>query len=96
MLKSFFSVLENDCLQSHESHQLSFNIKISAHLFFQRKSVKPIIIQEFSFDRNDKVKMTVKDKIEKLKQFLQERSVEAVKTIIYIFQDFNMFNFVLF
>ena len=64
-LKSFFLVLENDCFQSHESHQLSAKIRISAHLFFHEKLVKPITIQEISYDRNDKVKMTVKDKIKK-------------------------------
>ena len=37
-LKSFlFLVLENDCFQSHESHQLSTNIRISASLFFHKK-----------------------------------------------------------
>ena len=39
--------------------------------------------------------MTVKDKIKKFNYFLQE-SVEAVKTIIYIFQGFNMLHFGLF
>ena len=65
-------------------------------LIFHEKPVKPITIQEISYDRNDKVKMTVKDKIKNFNYFLQERSVEAVKTIIYIFQDFKIFNCVLF
>ena len=33
--------------------------------FFYEKPVKPITIQEVSYDQNDKVKMTVKDKIKK-------------------------------
>ena len=53
-------------------------------------------MQEISYNWNDKVKMTVKDIIEKFNLFLEERSVEAVKTIIYIFKDFNIFNFVSF
>ena len=63
---------------------------------FHEKPVKPITIQEISYDRNDKVKMTVKDKIKNFNYFFQERSVEAVKIIIYIFQDFKIFNCVLF
>ena len=55
-LKSFFLVLENDCFQSHESHQLSIKIRISAHLFFHEKPVKPITIHEISYDRSDKIK----------------------------------------
>ena len=33
--------------------------------FFQEESIKPVIIQEISYDGNDKVKTTVKDKMEK-------------------------------
>ena len=88
--------MENDCFQSHKSHQLSIIIRILAHLFFCEKPVKPITIQEVSYDQNDKVKKTVEDEIKKFNYFLQERSVEAVKTIKYIFQDFNIFNCVLF
>ena len=61
----FFLVLENDCFQSRENHQLSKNIRKSAHLFFHEKPVKHIAILEISYDRNDKVKMTVKVKIAK-------------------------------
>ena len=57
--------MENDCFQSHECHQLSTNIRILAHQFFRQKPVKPFIIQEISYDQNDKVKMTGKDKIKK-------------------------------
>ena len=55
-LKSFFFlILENDCFQSHESHQLFTNIRISVLLFFHEKPMKVITMQEFSYDRNDKV-----------------------------------------
>ena len=40
--------------------------------------------------------MTVRDKIKKFNWFLQERGVEAVKTMMYIFQNFNMLNCALF
>ena len=36
---------------------------MSAHLFVHEKPMKPIILQEISSDRNDKLKITVKDKI---------------------------------
>ena len=49
--------------------------------------MKAITIEEISYDRNDKVYMTVRDK---------ERGVEAVKTMMYIFQEFIIFNSVLF
>ena len=55
-----------------------------------------VFIQEFSYDYYDKVKTTVKDKIEKINLILHESSFEAVETIFYIFEDFNMLNFVLF
>ena len=35
-------------------------------IFVLEKPVKHITIQEVSYDRNDKVKMTVKDKIKKI------------------------------
>ena len=54
-LKSFFLILENDCFQSHESHQLSTNIRISVLLFFHEKPMKAITLHEISYDRNDKV-----------------------------------------
>ena len=60
-----FLFLENDCFQSHESHQPSTNIRISAHLFLHEKPVKPITLQEISYNWIDKVKMTVKDKFKK-------------------------------
>ena len=62
---SFFLVLENDCFQNHESHQLSTNIRISANLFLHEKPVKPITIQEILYNWIDKVKMAVKEKIKK-------------------------------
>ena len=64
-LKSFFLDLENDCFQIHESHQLSTNIRMSAHLFLHEKPVKSVTIQKNSYDRNEKAKMTAKDKIKK-------------------------------
>ena len=48
-------MLENDCFQSHESHQLSTNIRISVLLFLHEKRMKAITMQEISYDRNDKV-----------------------------------------
>ena len=32
--------LENNCFQSHQSRQLSTNIRISAHLFCHEKTIK--------------------------------------------------------
>ena len=64
-LKSFFSFFENNCFQSHENHQLSTQIRISAQFFHREKSSKPVIIQEFSYDLKGKVKSTVKDQCEK-------------------------------
>ena len=37
-LKSVFFLLEKNCFQSHESQQLSTNIRISARLFFFEKT----------------------------------------------------------
>ena len=54
-LKGFFLILENDCFQSHESHQLSTNFRILFLLFFHEKPMKAITIQEISYNRNDKV-----------------------------------------
>ena len=54
-LKVFFLILENDGFESHKSHQLSANIRISVFLFFHEKPIKAITIQEISYDRNDKV-----------------------------------------
>ena len=54
-LKKFLFFLENDGFESHKSHQLSANIRISAFLFFHEKPMKAITIQEISYDRNDKV-----------------------------------------
>ena len=53
--KFFFLILENDGFESHKSHQLSANIRISVFLFFHEKPMKAITIQEISYDRNDKV-----------------------------------------
>ena len=65
-LKSFlFLVLENDCFQSPESNQLYCDIRTSARLFFHKQSVKPITIQEISYNGNDEVKISVKEKIKK-------------------------------
>ena len=44
----FFLVLENDFFQNYESHQLSTNIRISAHLLVHEKPMKPITIHELS------------------------------------------------
>ena len=41
-------------------------------------------------------KTTVKDSNEKLKKFLLESGVEAVKTTIYSFNNFDMYNCVIF
>ena len=53
--KVFFLILENDGFESHKSHQLSANIRISVFLFFHEEPMKAITIQEISYDRNDKV-----------------------------------------
>ena len=74
-LKNFL-VLENDCFQSQESQQLSTNIRISANLFFRETPMKLITIQEISYGRNDKVKITVKTKLKTSHNFFtffQER-----------------------
>ena len=44
----------------------------------------------------DKLKTTVKDSSEKLKKILLESGVEAVTTKIYSFNDFDMYNCVIF
>ena len=54
-LKNYFLILENDGFESHKSHQLSANIRISVFLFFHEKPMKAITKQEISYDRNDKV-----------------------------------------
>ena len=43
---SFFFILENNCLQSPESHYLSSNTRTSDHLLFQEKQNKPGIVGE--------------------------------------------------
>ena len=40
-MRGFFLALENNCFQSPESHQLSTNIRITAHLLFYENPMKP-------------------------------------------------------
>ena len=52
-----------------------------------------VIIQLISYDCRDKAKTTVKDNSKtKINYIPRERDVEAVETIIYVFQDFCMHN----
>ena len=41
---------EKKYFQSHESHQLSSNIRISARLFFRENQIKRVIEQEILYD----------------------------------------------
>ena len=88
---SFF-IFENNCIQSHEIHQLSTQFGILAHLFFLNKPMRPEIFKKFHTTEKDKVKTRVKDECEKFNQILRERGVEAVKTKINVSIDFYVFN----
>ena len=48
-LESVF-IFEKDCNQSHEGHHLSTQIRMQAPLFFHKKPMRPVIIQESSCD----------------------------------------------
>ena len=61
--KVFFLILENNCFQGHESHQLSTYIR---SIYFSMKIQRNrLILQEISYGLLDKVRTTVKDKIKK-------------------------------
>ena len=70
--KKVFFILENNYFQSHESHQLSTKIRTLAHLWFHEKTMKPVIRQEISNDKKDKVKTTVKHKIKNSNKFFEK------------------------
>ena len=63
-LKKFF-FFENNCFQSHESHQLCTQIRKKSHLFFDM-TLRPFIIQVISNDSKDKVKTTVENNCKKI------------------------------
>ena len=57
--------------------------------------MKPITIQEISYDRNDKVKMTVKDKIKKTDTKLQvdqiKKKIEEMFIKPFFYLEINYF-----
>ena len=48
-------------------------------LFFHEKPMKAITIQEISYDRNDKVKMTVKTKLKNSIDFFKKEASRPLK-----------------
>ena len=52
--------LENNSFQSHESHQLSTNIQISAHPFIHEYQWNRVIVQE---NNHNRVIVRLKDKV---------------------------------
>ena len=82
--KIFFFILQNNCFQSQESHQLSTDIRILAPLFFYDNPMKPLIKQKISYDKNNKVKTTVTDKIKKFNYFFKKEVWHPLENNLYL------------
>ena len=77
----FFFNLEKNCFQSHESHQLSTNIRVLAHLFFHEKQMKPglrtgnfIRLERQSKNHSDRQKLKISNK------FLEKKVSKPIKS----------------